>query len=94
MNIPLPKPGYSLVDLCRLCAEHAIQMHIGVAGIHIAAPVTTITIQFTSARQDEPEHFAVELPLDNPHLNLGVSKLVRDFIAKVSMKPRITLVKG
>ena len=94
MNIPLPKPGYSLVDLCRLCAEHAIQMHIGVADIHIAEPVTTVTIQFTSAKLSEPERFAVRLPLDSPHLNLGVSKLVRDFIQKSTMKPRITLVKA
>jgi hypothetical protein len=42
--------------------------------------------------QKDPEYFAVELPVDKPHLNLGISSLVADAIAKMSMKPRIQLV--
>jgi hypothetical protein len=91
-KIPVPKPGFSLVDLCRLCAEHKVIMHIGVAGVHVDAVPATITIQFTSGMQSEPEYFAVELPVDKPHLNLGISSLVADAIAKMSMKPRIQLV--
>ena len=92
IKIPVPRPGFSLVDLCRLCAEHAITMHIGVAGVHVGLTPATITLQFTSAKQDDPEAFAVELRTDNPHLNLGMSKLVADYMERVSMKPRIHLV--
>ena len=94
-RIQVPKPGFSLVDLCRLCAEHAVTMHIGVAGAHIGAPVTTITLQFTSAKQPDPEYFAYQLPTDTPHLNLGASALVADAISKMSMKaPTIQIVRG
>lgn len=92
IKIPVPRPGFSLVDLCRLCAEHKVTMHIGVAGVHVGAAPATITIQFTSGMQEDPHHFAVELPVDKPHLNLGISSLVADAIAKMSMKPRIQLV--
>ena len=92
IKIPVPRPGFSLVDLCRLCAEHKVTMHIGVAGVHVDAIPATITLQFTSGMQSDPEYFAVELPVDKPHLNLGISSLVADAIAKMSMKPRIQLV--
>ena len=92
IKIPVPRPGFSLVDLCRLCAEHGVTMHIGVSGAHVGVFPTTITLQFTSRMQSEPEYFACELPLDNPHLNLGLSSLVADAIAKLSTKPRIHLV--
>ena len=92
IKINVPKPGFSLVDLCRLCAEHKVTMHIGVAGVHVDPIPATITLQFTSGMQNDPEYFAVELPVDKPHLNLGISSLVADAIAKMSMKPRIQLV--
>ena len=92
IKIQVPKPGFSLVDLCRLCAEHSVTMHIGVSGVHKEAIPTTVTLQFTSGMQNEPEYFAVQLPANQQHLNLGVSSLVADAIAKMSMKPRIHLV--
>ena len=92
IKIKVPKSGFSLVDLCRLCAEHKVTMHIGVAGVHLGDIPAKVTLQFTSGMQNDPEYFAVELPTDKPHLNLGVSSLVADAIAKMSMKPRIQLV--
>ena len=92
IKIPVPRPGFSLVDLCRLCAEHGVYMHIGVAGVHLGADPVTITLQFTSEIHQDPVAFAHQLPVGQEHLNLGVSSLVADAIAKLSTKPRIHLV--
>lgn len=86
IKIELPKPGYSLVDISRLCIEHGIYLHIGCADRDVAANPPVITIQMTTKNRPDPEAFSFVIPVGEPHLNLKLSSVVREHLERMSTK--------
>jgi hypothetical protein len=91
IKVELPRPGYSLVDLSRLCIEHGIYLHIGCADRDVAADPPVITIQMTTKMHADPEAFSFRIPVGEPELNLKLSSLVRDYFERMSTKPRLVI---
>lgn len=68
-----PPEGFTLVDLCALAHERAVQIHIGVAGQDIGKLPAEVTVQFSQAKRSDVDAFSFVLDPRNPRLNLGMS---------------------
>lgn len=82
----LPPAGFTLVDLCRICASHAVYMNIGVAIPDIALSPTRITIQLSQPKREDVEAFAIDMQPGNPRLNLAMSVLVMQRLERYAPK--------
>ncbi len=71
-----PPEGFTLVDLCALAHERAVQIHIGIAGRDVGKVPAEVTIQFSQARRDDVDAFSFVMDRHNPRLNLGMSMQV------------------
>lgn len=78
-----PKEGLTLEDLCRVAAEFAVYIHIGVALPNVGRLPLRVTLQLSSPAKEKPVAFAFDLVNGNPRLNYAMSVLflkeVREF---------------
>jgi hypothetical protein len=71
----VPKEGLTLEDLCRIAAEYAVYIHIGVALPDVGKTPIRITIQLSSPAREKPSAFSFDLEKGNPRLNYAMSVL-------------------
>ena len=83
--------GLTLEDLCRVAAERAVYLHIGVAKQDIGAHPPRVTVQLSTIMGDRVEAYAFDLERGNPRKNLMMSVQLMERIELFAPKRLIVL---